>query len=149
MKYKPMLNSATLKSRGFGESLKEMYQVVFASDQVPNIPGDAWEDLDIVFQYDMPHDLKDEAETAQTLSTLISRDTWLKSLSIVNDVRQEEKNIDKEKQENMENNLQLLRQNNEITDGEANVNGQGREATDTVSAQSGSSDRLTGREDIQ
>lgn len=149
MKYKPMLNSATLKSRGFGESLKEMYQVVFASDQVQNISEDAWKDLDIVFQYDMPHDLKDEAETAQTLSTLISRDTWLKSLSIVNDVRQEEKNIDKEKQENVQNNLQLLRQNNEVTDGEANGNGQGREATDTVSAQSGSSDRLTGREDIQ
>ncbi len=65
MKYKPMLNLATLKSRGFTESLKDMYQVVFASDLIENIIREAWKDVDINFQSVLPHDTLSEAQTAQ------------------------------------------------------------------------------------
>ena len=66
MKYKPMLNLATLKSRGFTESLKDMYQVVFASDLIENISREAWKDLDINFQYDLPHNTLSEAQTTKS-----------------------------------------------------------------------------------
>lgn len=122
MKYKPMLNLATLKSRGFTESLKDMYQVVFASDLIENISREAWKDLDINFQYDLPHDTLSEAQTAQILANLVSSETWLKTLSIVNDPRQEQERMDREKNEQMKANMQVLKQTNAFTDGDANAN---------------------------
>ncbi len=104
MKYKPMLNLATLKSRGFTESLKDMYQVVFASDLIENIIREAWKDVDINFQYDLPHDTLSEAQTAQILSNLVSSETWLKILSIGNDPWQEQERIEQEKNEQMKAN---------------------------------------------
>ncbi len=104
MKYKPMLNLATLKSRGFTESLKDMYQVVFASVLIENIIREAWKDVDINFQYDLPHDTLSEAQTAQILSNLVSSETWLKILSIGNDPWQEQERIEQEKNEQMKAN---------------------------------------------
>ena len=122
MKYKPMLNLATLKSRGFTESLKDMYQVVFASDLIENISREAWKDLDINFQYDLPHDTLSEAQTAQILANLVSSEIWLKTLSIVNDPRQEQERMDREKNEQIKANMQVLKQTNAFTDGDANAN---------------------------
>ena len=70
MKYKPMLNLATLKSRLFNESIKDMYRVVFASDLLNGIDRETWQFLDINYQYDLPHDSLTEAQTAQALSSL-------------------------------------------------------------------------------
>ena len=122
MKYKPMLNLATLKSRGFTEALKDMYQVVFASDLIENISREAWKDLDINFQYDLPHDTLSEAQTAQILANLVSSETWLKTLSIVNDPRQEQERMDREKNEQIKANMQVLKQTNAVTDGDPNAN---------------------------
>lgn len=131
MKYKPMLNLATLKSRLFNESIKDMYRVVFASDLLNGIDRETWQFLDINYQYDLPHDSLTEAQTAQALSSLgISTETWLKVLSVVNDPRQEKENMDKEKQAQMESNLDFLKQNNAVTDGDSNDNSQGRETKD-------------------
>ena len=49
-----------------------------------------------------------EAQTAQILSGLVSEETWLKTLSVVNDPRQEEENIAKERSEQARANLDLL-----------------------------------------
>lgn len=131
MKYKPMLNLATLKSRLFNESIKDMYRVVFASDLLNGIDRGTWQFLDINYQYDLPHDSLTEAQTAQALASLgISTETWLKVLSVVNDPRQEKENMDKEKQAQMESNLDFLKQNNAVTDGDSNDNSQGRETKD-------------------
>ncbi|MSE09585.1 phage portal protein, partial [Lactobacillus salivarius] len=131
MKYKPMLNLATLKSRLFNESIKDMYRVVFASDLLNGIDRETWQFLDINYQYDLPHDSLTEAQTAQALSSLgISTETWLKVLSVVNDPRQEKENMDKEKQDQMASNLDFLKQNNAVTDGDSNDNSQGRETKD-------------------
>ncbi|MGY5390406.1 hypothetical protein ACXHYR_04795 [Ligilactobacillus salivarius] len=51
----------------------------------------------------------------------ISNKTWLKVLLVVNDPRQE-----KEKQDQMASNLDFLKQNNAVPDGDCNDNGQGR-----------------------
>ena len=131
MKYKPMLNLATLKSRLFNESIKDMYRVIFASDLLNGIDRGTWQFLDINYQYDLPHDSLTEAQTAQALASLgISTETWLKVLSVVNDPRQEKENMDKEKQAQMESNLDFLKQNNAVTDGDSNDNSQGRETKD-------------------
>ncbi len=122
MKYKPMLNLATLKSHGFIGSLKDMYQVVFASDLIENISREAWKDLDINFQYDLPHDTLSEAQTAQILANLVSSETWFKTLSIVNDPRQEQERMDREKNEQIKANMQVLKQTNAVTDGDPNAN---------------------------
>lgn len=108
LKYKPMLNLATLKSRGFSRALKEMYRVVFASDQLRGLDETAWQSIDINYQYDLPHDTLTEAQTAQILSGLVSEETWFKTLSVVNDPRQEEENIAKERSDQARANLDLL-----------------------------------------
>lgn len=130
MKYKPMLNLATLKSRGFTESLKDTYQVVFASDLIENISREAWKDIDVNFQYDLPHDTLSEAQTAQILANLVSSETWLKTLSIVNDPRQEQERIDQEKKEQMKANMQVLKQTNAVTDGDPNANSSASQKAD-------------------
>lgn len=131
MKYKPMLNLATLKSRIFNESIKDMYRVVFASDLLQGIERETWKFLDINYQYDLPHDSLTEAQTAQALASLgISTETWLKTLSAVNDPRQEKENMDREQQERMSNNLDFIKQNHGVTDGELNDDSQGRETAD-------------------
>ena len=108
-----------------------MYRVVFASDLLNGIDRETWQFLDINYQYDLPHDSLTEAQTAQALSSLgISTETWLKVLSVVNDPRQEKENMDKEKQAQMESNLDFLKQNNAVTDGDSNDNSQGRETKD-------------------
>ena len=123
LKYKPMLNLATLKSRGFSRALKEMYRVVFASDQLRGLDETAWQSIDINYQYDLPHDTLTEAQTAQILSGLVSEETWLKTLSVVNDPRQEEENIANERSEQARANLDLL-------GGMTHDNSSGREETD-------------------
>ncbi len=127
MKYKPMLNLATLKARGFTE--------VFASDLIENIDREAWKDLDINFKYDLPHDTLSEAQTAQILANLVSSETWLKTLSIVNDPRQELERMDKEQREQIQANMQVLKQNNAVTDGETNANSRTSQEADRLSAQ--------------
>ena len=99
-----------------------MYQVVFASDLIENISREAWKDLDINFQYDLPHDTLSEAQTAQILANLVSSETWLKTLSIVNDPRQEQERMDREKNEQIKANMQVLKQTNAVTDGDPNAN---------------------------
>ncbi|WP_051523343.1 phage portal protein [Ligilactobacillus hayakitensis] len=128
MKYKPMLSLATLKSRLFSESLKRMYQVVFASNLIKNVGEKAWKDLDISFQYDLPHDVLSEVQTAQALASLgVSTETWLKVISVVNDPKQEEDKMLNEQKQQFKNNLEMIASGNIKPDGEVNDNGPRRE----------------------
>ncbi|OCX48195.1 phage portal protein [Limosilactobacillus reuteri] len=123
MKYKPMMNLATLKGRMFTRSIKQMYKVIFASDLIKQVDADTWKDLDINYQFDLPHDTLTEAQTAQALANLgISRLTWLKTISAVNDPKQEEENMDAEKQKQLQQNYDFLKGKHAVTDGEANDN---------------------------
>lgn len=131
MKYKPMMNLSVLKARAFSTSIKAIYKVVFASDLINGVARDAWKDLEIHPQYDLPHDTLTETQTAQALANLgISRSTWLKQISIVDDPRQEEKAMDQEHKKQIEENLDVLKSNHAVVDGDNNDNGQAGKATD-------------------
>lgn len=131
MKYKPMMNLSVLKARSFSESMKKMYQVVFASDLLEGINEEAYQDLEIHPQYDLPHDTLTEAQTAQALANLgISRTTWLKQISIVDDPRQEEKAMDDEHAKQIQENLDVLKSNHSVTDGENNDDSSTRKEED-------------------
>ncbi len=117
------MNLATLKGRMFTRSIKQMYKVIFASDLIKQVDADTWKDLDINYQFDLPHDTLTEAQTAQALANLgISRLTWLKTISAVNDPKQEEENMDAEKQKQLQQNYDFLKGKHAVTDGEANDN---------------------------
>ena len=131
MKYKPMMNLSVLKARAFSTSIKAIYEVVFASDLIDGVSRDAWKDLEIHPQYDLPHDTLTEAQTAQALANLgISRGTWLKQISIVDDPRQEEKAMDQEHKKQIEENLDVLKSNHGVVDGDNDDDSQTRKATD-------------------
>ncbi|MHC3376852.1 phage portal protein [Ligilactobacillus equi] len=122
MKFKPMLNLDTSKARKFTKSLRELYRVLFKTMLINGVDPEAWDDIDVSFHYDLPHN----AQTAQTLSGLVSRKTWLKALSIVNDVQAESDAIDKEQQDQLATNMQVIADNRGLTDGI----GQGRKEAD-------------------
>ena len=131
MKYKPMLNLSVLKARAFSTSIKSIYEVVFSSDLIDGVSRDAWKDLEIHPQYDLPHDTLTEAQTAQALANLgISRGTWLKQISIVDDPRQEEKAMDAEHKKQIEENLDVLKSNHAVVDGDNDDDSQTGKATD-------------------
>lgn len=62
------------------------------------VPADSWVQLHYQFTPNMPKDLKDEAETAARLEGIVSQQTQLSVLSIVDDVKAEQDQIDKEKE---------------------------------------------------
>ena len=60
---------------------------------------DAWQDIEIKFTLNMPKNVASEADTAQKLDGVVSKETQLSVLSIVEDVEEEIKKLDKEKEE--------------------------------------------------
>lgn len=79
----------------------------------------------------VPHDTLTEAQTAQALANLgISRDTWLKEISIVDDPRQEERAMDDEHAKQIQENLDVLKSNHSVTDGENNDDSSTRKEKD-------------------
>lgn len=97
LRYKliPMLNLAKVKERKFVSGLNRRYKILF-SNPVSGMKRDDWTTLEFVFTPNMPADIKDEAETAATLSGIVSRKTQLKMISAVSDVDKELERIDEE-----------------------------------------------------
>lgn len=62
---------------------------------------DAWRDIEVTITRNLPKNLKYEAETARALEGVVSRETQLKTLSIVNDPAEEIAKIEEEEAENM------------------------------------------------
>jgi SPP1 family phage portal protein len=96
IKYKllPMQNAAVNKERKFTQALRQFYEIVFAiaSPQL-NI-----KDLSFKFTRNLPVNLADEADTAGKLAGIVSQETQLKTLSVVDDPQAEIKKMDKENQ---------------------------------------------------
>ena len=90
-----MRNMAANKERKFTQSLRQLYKVVLSTKSM-QISPDAWKDLHFNFVRNLPANLADEAQTASTLSGIVSKQTQLKTLSIVDDPAQELKQIQKE-----------------------------------------------------
>lgn len=92
----PMLNLSATKERKFTQSLRKLFSRVFAMGTV--VDADP-QDLMFKFIRNMPVNLADEADTAQKLNGIVSKETQLKNLSFVDDAKQEIKRMGNEQSE--------------------------------------------------
>lgn len=107
LKYKllPMQNMAANKERKFTQSLRQLYRVLFSVKTII-VDTEAWQRLSFQFTRNMPANLLDEAQTAQELMGVVSHETAMKPLSVVDDPKQEMEKIREEQAETTRNALQ-------------------------------------------
>ena len=97
LKYKllSMSNLAKTKERKFTSGMNQRYKLIF-SNPVSNMKKDAWMGIHYQFTLNFPANLLDEAQIAAQLTGIVSQETQLRVLSVVSDVQQEIKQIEKE-----------------------------------------------------
>ena len=97
MKYKlqGMDNLAKAKSRKFESALLRRYKLLFGSS-ASAVGADDWTNLSFKFTANIPNNLADEADTATKLEGIVSKETQLKTLSIVDNVSEEIEALEKE-----------------------------------------------------
>lgn len=90
MKYKlqAMSNLEKAKERKFTAGMNRRYQLLFSSP-VSKVPEDSWVQLQYQFTPNIPANLLEETQIAQNLSGIVSDETQLKALSIVDNVQAE------------------------------------------------------------
>ena len=90
IKYKmtPMSNLGLTKARKFKAGFNERYKLVF-SNPVNSMGADDWLDIDYVFTQNFPANLLEESQIASNLTGVISKETQMKVLSIVDDPKAE------------------------------------------------------------
>lgn len=103
-KMQPMINLASVKERKFTKGLRQMFRVLFEHGNV--LPATAADDVfkDIRFKFirNMPTNLTEQAQTATMLSNIVSRETLLGTLSIVDNPKAEIERIDKDEEDQMQ-----------------------------------------------
>lgn len=93
----PMTNLAANQDRKFTQSLRKLYKIAFSVGTIlTTSKADSWRDLKFQFSRNMPVNLADEAETAQKLNGIVSKETQLASLSVVDDPKKEIKRMQDE-----------------------------------------------------
>ena len=97
LKYKllAMSNLAKTKERKFASMMNRRYKLIF-SNPVSNMKKEDWLSLRYKFTLNYPANELEEAQTAAQLSGVVSRQTQLKGLSIVDNVQEELDRIDEE-----------------------------------------------------
>lgn len=111
-KLQAMDNLAATLDRKDIKSLSKRYKL-FCSIPNNHVPSDAWIDLDYQPSRNVPKNLVEEAQTAKTLEGVVSKETQLKVLSIVDDPNDEIKKMEEEQkkaQEQMLENMALQQQ---------------------------------------
>ena len=98
LKYKlqAMSNLAKTKERKFTSGMNRRYKLLF-SHPLSKVPADAWVQLHYKFTPNFPANLLEEAQIAAQLEGIVSQETQLKVISVVDDVQGE---IDKIEEEN-------------------------------------------------
>lgn len=99
MKLQPMKNLAINKERKVKAAMMRRYQLLFNLPNTPPTMKGEWKNIEFQFTRNLPRNIADEAETAGKLQGVVSKETQLSVLSIVNDVDVE---IDKMNQEREE-----------------------------------------------
>ena len=99
-KLEAMSNLFTSKARRFTSSMKERYKIIFSNPiaQQHKVSKDAWTNIDIQFTANYPANYENEAEVAKNLEGIVSKETQLKALSIVDNIKDE---IDRLEQEQL------------------------------------------------
>ena len=94
LKYKllSMSNLAKTKERKFTGALDRRYKLIF-SNPINTIHEDKWVDITYKFSQNYPANVLEETQIAQNLEGVVSKDTQLSSLSIVEDVQKEKEKI--------------------------------------------------------
>ena len=104
----PMKNLAANKERKFTQALRKLYKIAFSVGTIlGDSKSDAWQDLSFQFTRNLPVNLADEANTAKALTGIVSDETKLSTLSIVDDPKAEMKRMQKEQAENIKNSLDV------------------------------------------
>lgn len=94
-KLQAMSNLALTFDRKIDKSLHKRYKIFCSLGT--NVPDpNAWEDIEITMTRNLPKNLKEEAEVARSLEGVISKETQLKVLSIVDDPQTEIKRLEEE-----------------------------------------------------
>ena len=98
MKYKlqSMSNLEKTKERKFAAGMNRRYQLLFGHP-ASKVPADAWIQLQYKFTPNIPANLQEEAQIASQLEGIVSHETQLKVVSVVEDVNGE---LDKIEEEN-------------------------------------------------
>ena len=98
-KLQPMKNLSGMKERKFTKGLNAMFRCFTAlPTNLRPSRDDAWVDIEYRFTRNMPRNTQDEAETARNLEGVVSRETQLSTLSIVDDVTKEIERLDEARQ---------------------------------------------------
>lgn len=108
LKYKllSMTNLAKTKERKFVSGMNRRYRLIF-SNPVSMMNKDAWVGIKYNFTFNIPANVSDEASVASQLEGVVSKETQLSVLSIVDDVQSE---LDKINAEDAQNALSIVDQ---------------------------------------
>lgn len=106
-KLEAMSNLFTAKSRRFTSAMIERYKIIFSSPiaQQHKVSKDAWKDLDIKFTANYPANLESEAEVAKSLEGVVSKETQLKAISLVDNVTEELERLEAEQTPSVVDNI--------------------------------------------
>lgn len=97
-KLEAMQNLFTAKARRFTSSMMDRYKIIFSSPiaQMHGVPKDAWVNIDVKFTANYPANLESEANVAKSLEGIVSKETQLKVLSVVDNVADEVERLEAE-----------------------------------------------------
>jgi SPP1 family phage portal protein len=89
-KLQPMKNLAAMKERKFTSGMNRRFKMVFSVPMfVDANKKDEWRNINYKFTRNIPRNVADEAETAGKLQGVVSKETQLSVLSIVDNPKQE------------------------------------------------------------
>lgn len=114
-----MSNMAKVKQGLFKEALARRYKLIFSHPLAgtAGVKPDDWKKLDFHFTENYPANVADEVDIARNLEGMVSKDTQLKVLSIVEDVQAEKQRMEEETDskdaENIIDRLMFAKDNNE------------------------------------
>ena len=95
-----MLNLAKAKERKFVAGMQQRYRLLFSNPvSAQKVSRDDWVKLKYKFTPNVPANLLEESQIAGNLEGIVSKDTQLETLSIVDNVKAEKERIRKEEEE--------------------------------------------------
>ena len=101
----PMKNMAVGKERKFTQSLRGLFKVIFSMNTVFPDGQEVWKDLNFKFTQNTPINMADEADVASKLTGVVSQQTQLGALSIVDDPKTEMSRMQQEEADRVKNAL--------------------------------------------
>ena len=107
----PMQNMAATKERKFTQALRNLLAVGFKLGTIAEVPEDElYSALKFKFTRNMPRNDADEAATAATLNGIVSKETQLSVLSIVDDPKKEIERMQEEEKDGILQNIDIQNQ---------------------------------------